>query len=643
MKRYFSNVVLLLLLAGLAPPAGATPLLLGEAPVHVLDQGELSLLQDPGRQMTLDDVRSAQALGGFLPLYGNLGLGYIPEAAWLHLDLHVGGASPVRRWLEVLPPYLDNIQIFHLDPTGKLDHRVGGDLLPQSAREEPYRAHLFKLEFTPGRHQIFIRLQTTSTLSAIVKLWEPGAFERRQRIDYFNYGMYFSLIFTVLLFNLVNGLVTRRPIFLVYVGYLALNALQWLAINGFVAEFLFPEQPLLANLTLGLSLTLAAAMAFVFFIMILELRIYHPLIYRIHQLGAGVAVLTAVVTPLGFYQTFAPLLFWIGFAAIILALGPIRRLWSKGDLSYRLLATAYLTYCVLITINILGVMKVLPFSESIIHAGMASNIFHILFLHFAILLNILRAEKAHALALQETAMMHRQLKVEQGFRREQGQLLDMLSHELKNPMATVRLTVDAMPAAQADHQRRGRIERALANMNAIVERCTQANRLEHASLEQHISHCDIESLVREVITTSAPGRVQPGRVQLEAAPRLPTLHSDPMLLSVAIGNLIDNAIKYSPPDSRVSITLAQGPCGPDHETGQGVRLTVRNLIGASGLPDSHRLYDKFYRGEGAMGQSGSGLGLYLAKNIAGQLGGRLSHRINHPHMEFSLWIPVTNT
>ena len=638
--RYFRNVVLFLLLlpAGFASPAGATPLLLGEVPVRVLDRGELGLLQDPGRRMTLDDVRSAQAQGRFRPLDGNLGLGYIPDAAWLHLDLRVDGASPVRRWLEVLPPYLDDIQLFHLDPSGKLDHRVGGDLLPQSAKEEPYRAHLFKLDLVPGQHQIFIRLQTTSTLAAVVKLWQPDAFERQLRSDYFIYGMYFSLIFTVLLFNLFNGLVTRRRIFLVYVGYLALNALQWLAINGFVAEFLFPEQPLLANLTLPLSLTLAAAMAFVFFIMILELRIYHPLIYRINQLGAGVAVLTAVVTPLGFYQTFAPLLFWIGIVAIILAPGPIRRLWSKGELSSRLLATANLIYCVLVSISMLGVMRVLPFSESIIHAGMASNIFHILFLHFAILLNVLQVEKAHALALQETAATHRQLKMEQGFRREQGQLLAMLSHELKNPMATVRLTVDAMPAAQADHQRRGRIERALANMNAIVERCTQADRLEHASLEQHISHCDIESLVREAITTSAPGRVQ-----LEAAPRLPTLHTDPMLLSVAIGNLIDNAIKYSPPDSRVSMTLAHGPSGPDRETGQGVRLTVRNLIGAGGLPDADRLYDKFYRGDGAMGQSGSGLGLYLAKNIAGQLGGRLSHRIDHPHMEFSLWIPVTNT
>lgn len=150
--RVYRNVVLLLLLllAGLASLAGATPLLLSEAPVHVLDRGELSLLQDPGRQMTLDDVRSAQAQGRFRPLDGNLGLGYIPEAAWLHLDLRVDGASPVRRWLEVLPPYLDDIQLFHLDPSGKLDHRVGGDLLPQSAKEEPYRAHLFKLDLAPA-------------------------------------------------------------------------------------------------------------------------------------------------------------------------------------------------------------------------------------------------------------------------------------------------------------------------------------------------------------------------------------------------------------------------------------------------------------------------------------------------------------
>lgn len=637
--RLAANTIflVLILLAWAGSSVVSAPLSLGEEPVRVLDGGELAVLQDPSRAMSLEDVRQAQADGRFRPIDGNLGLGYIPEAAWLHLDLRVSATSPVTRWLEVVPSYLDDIQLFHLDPSGTLDHRVGGDMLPQSVKEVQYRNTLFKLDLQPGEHQLYIRLQTTSTLAAIVKLWQPDAFEQQQRIDYFSYGLYFSLIFTVLLFNLVNGLVTWRPIFFVYVGYLALNSLQWLSINGFVAEFLFAQQPLLANLTLGLSLSLAAAITFVFYIMILELRIYHPFLYRISQAGVGVALLTALATPLGYYQTFAPLLFWIGIAIIALAPGPIQRLWKTGEWWSRLLALAYAIYCLLVCINLLGVMKILPFSERISHAGMASNIFHILFLHFAILLHFRRVEKAHAQALQETALACRELELEKGFRHEQGQLLAMLSHELKNPLATVRMSVDAITAAPGDSQRRGRIERSLTQINTIIERCALADRLEQGALEPHLSRCDIVGMVTEIIETSG----NPQRIQLEASPRLPEIYSDAMLLAVAISNLIDNALKYSPPDSRVSVTITQGTPGADSEALRGIQLTVSNLADPGDLPDPERLFGKFYRGSRAQGQSGSGLGLYLAKGITVKLGGQLSHYGNHPQVEFILWIPET--
>ena len=382
MQRIIHSLLVMLLLVSLVraepPPT---------EPSFTVSQGPIRVLVDPSHQLTLEQVRAAYATGQFRAIPGNLGLGYTPDVVWLHLSIERRAEQSSAGWLEIMPPYLDDVQLFHIRPDGTIDARRGGDRLPQSAKEEDYRGNLFKLALQPGEHELYLRLQTTSTMAAIVKLWQPDRFERHLRLDYFVYGLYFSLILTVLLFNAVNWLVSRRRIFLVYVGYLFLNALQWLGINGFVAEFIFPAQPLLANLTLGMSLSLAGAMAFGFFIMVLELKQYHTVLYRISLSGLVLGIVTALATPLGYYSVFAP---WFLALCIISLCGipwPTRRLWRTGDLWARLLAVAYITYGLLVTINILGVLAVLPFGEGINIAGMTSNIAHILLLHFAILLH----------------------------------------------------------------------------------------------------------------------------------------------------------------------------------------------------------------------------------------------------------------
>ena len=232
-------------------------------PLHIhagsSSETEISFLRDPSKQMTFDQVRSARAAGQFKTLTGNLGLGYTPDVVWLHLPVTLTSVYSTATWLEIMPPYLDDIRLFHVRPGGELDVRRSGDHLPQSLKEEDYRGSVFKLDMPPGRNEIYLRIQTSSTMAAIVTLWEPAAFAHHLRSSYFAFGIYFSLILTVLLFNAANWIVSRRAIFLVYVGYLSLNALQWLAINGFIAEFVFPEQPMQANLTLGMSLSLSGA------------------------------------------------------------------------------------------------------------------------------------------------------------------------------------------------------------------------------------------------------------------------------------------------------------------------------------------------------------------------------------------------
>lgn len=595
--------------------------------------------------MSLDDAKQAFAQGHFKPLVGNLGLGYVPNAVWLHLSVRQD--QPATRWLEVMPPYLDDIRLFHVTPDGQISERRAGDSVPQSAKEEPYRGHLFKLDLLPGQHDVFVRLQTTSTMAAIVKLWQPRAFEQHIRYSYFGFGLYFSLILTVLLFNAANWLVSRRVIFPVYVGYLLIISLQWLATNGFVSEFLLPERPDLANLALGLSMSLGAAMAWLFFMMILELKRYHPYLYRFSQFGIAVSLATFVATLTGHYQVFAPVLLLTGTVSLLTVPWPIWRLWKTGEIWARMLALAYFVYASLVLFNVLSTLAILPFNEWNIRAGMVSNIVHILFLHFAIMLHYRRVEADHAVAVEKSALAEKQLHIEQAYRSEQDKLLRMMSHEIRTPIALIDSARQVLEALDEDRpgppeperQRRySTIQRAVSRLGALMDMAL--TREKEISQAWQLVNVPIEpnALTESVVAMLDPAVAR--RVHVVAAPDLPTLHGDERLLRIALLNLLENAGKYAPGHTPIHVTLSMQA----HETAPGVRWYIEDH--GPGVPPgmAERIFEKYTRLGESSGTAGLGLGLYLVRHVLELHGGSVHADINRRDgAGFVAWVPTLPT
>lgn len=624
-----------------------SPLLRAEeaAPVIAFDQGQITVLRDKSKQLTLDQARAAYAGGQFKPLAGNLGLGYIPDGVWLRLS--IAQDHPAARWLEVMPPYLDNIQLFQIRPDGQIDERRAGDRMLQSAKEEPYRGHLFKLDFQPGDHEIFIRLQTTSTMAAIVKLWQPRAFEQHLRYTYFGYGLYFSLILTVLLFNAANWLVSRRVIFVVYIGYLLVISLQWLATNGFVSEFLLPERPDLANLTLGLSISLGAAMAWLFFMMILELKRYHLFLYRFSQFGIAVSLATFVATLTGYYQIFAPILLLIGTVSLLTTPWPIWRLWKTGEIWARLLALAYFLYSSLVLINVLGTLAILPFNVWNIRAGMASNIVHILFLHFAILLRYRRIEADHAAEMEKSALAGQRLEHEQVYRGEQDKLLRMMSHEIRTPIALIDSARQVLEALEEDRhgppeperQRRyGMIKRAVARLDALTDMALTREKDIPQAWQLTKVPVKLLALTESVVDMLDPALA--ARVQVSADDGLHALQGDDRLLRITLLNLLENAGKYAPGESPIKVTLK--PCG--QETVPGVSWHIEDY--GPGIPAGmeDRIFEKYARLSERSGTAGLGLGLYLVRHILEHHGGRIRVETGRSiGAGFIVWLPALET
>jgi len=117
---------------------------------------------------------------------------------------------------------------------------------------------------------------------------------------------------------------------------------------------------------------------------------------------------------------------------------------------------------------------------------------------------------------------------------------------------------------------------------------------------------------------------------------LSTVVTDTMLLRMIVANLIDNACKYGPEASPV--TLRVTPKLSNNQT--WICLRVENRPGKTGWPDPSQLFKKFYRSPRAQQYTGSGLGLFLSTQLAQQLGGQLRYRPTDTEIGFDLWIPA---
>lgn len=220
------------------------------------------------------------------------------------------------------------------------------------------------------------------------------------------------------------------------------------------------------------------------------------------------------------------------------------------------------------------------------------------------------------------------LTIEAKRRDEQDRFMSMLSHELKTPMSVIRMAlgIEGIPAAIRD-----RIARAVGNMNAVIERCLQADKLRYGHVQPAPSLCRIEDILNDLQAASAaPERLS---IQMED---LPPLDTDVQLLRIILGNLIDNAIKYGVAGGAVSIRGVLAP----HKKRHGIRIDIANRPGHAGMPDPRQVFGKYYRAPGAHGKTGSGLGLHISSGFAEKLGGWLRYRPTADEVRFELWLPL---
>lgn len=228
-------------------------------------------------------------------------------------------------------------------------------------------------------------------------------------------------------------------------------------------------------------------------------------------------------------------------------------------------------------------------------------------------------EKQRLLELAEI-----EVSKERAQRKEQANFLKMLAHEMKTPLSVVRMAVGSKALPANTHEV---VERAVTDMDGIIERLLQVERLEDESIDIQHQSIDLLEMVKGLSLSLPEGN----RIHLLMQDRV-SIESDPQLVRIILSNLLENALKYSSQDSRVKISL--------RSDGSQVFIEVENTVGSAGVPDSGQVFKKYYRSALAHQRTGSGLGLYLVKYLVTLLRGRIEYLPGEKSVRFMVYLPT---
>jgi two-component system sensor histidine kinase MprB len=190
----------------------------------------------------------------------------------------------------------------------------------------------------------------------------------------------------------------------------------------------------------------------------------------------------------------------------------------------------------------------------------------------------------------------------------QRQLVADASHELRTPLTTARTSLETLERhPELDEEERlllvQRAGRELREMTELIDELVELARGDASPPE--LEPVRLDRLVGEVVDVAARRSGREFRLDLQPT----TVFGARTELLRAINNLLDNAVKWSPPGSAIDVTVSSG------------EVTVRDRGPGIAAEDAPHVFDRFYRAAAARTKPGSGLGLAIVKQVAEAHGG----------------------
>ena len=255
------------------------------------------------------------------------------------------------------------------------------------------------------------------------------------------------------------------------------------------------------------------------------------------------------------------------------------------------------------------------------------------------LLRTFASQGALALERARLAQTETRAQVLEESDRLKSALLSSVSHELRTPLATIKAAVTGLLSREVAWESQARedllavIEEEVDHLNRLVGNLLDMSRIEAGALKPQRQWNVLAEIVGGTIERMRRA-AERHRLDLDVSEDLPLVPVDPMQMAQVLSNLIDNSLKYAPPDTTVQVSARP----QDDQT-----LLVRVTNQGPPVPEEHldRIFDKFYRVTAADRVTGTGLGLSICKGIVEAHGGRIWAENLPGGFAFNFTLPLT--
>ena len=618
----------------------------------------LDVFFDASGQLDASDIEEHS----WQPLKGMLTGGFKQGAHWLRIRV-AAHAEPLV--LRVRPTFVDSVEIFALNPgldaarTGAPNAeladgrtmtltplaRLGDQHLNTQSFSTVKLNGLFEIPPSDKAQTFYLRLTSVSSHLLFLEaqtLSDASAFEQNQHLVL---GLYLGFLLTFAIWALAQ----------LYLGYdrvIAAFLVKQIADLAYVSGFTGLMGMLLSRAGLGhwadlaFSLSILVVVAAGSFFHASLLGEFRPYKWAIRILWSGVFVLPLglVLYAVGELQlalitnTVIANLFPLVSLVCALSAGAYRTN-KKSELppsisKFQLVLT-YTIFAVSLQVATLPALGLWAGQELALNAFLVHGFITSLFLLALLMTRAKQHERNRLEARSQMSLMEQEVRLLSEKRQEQGRFMAMLVHELKTPLSVIRMVLGGVGIESSLRRAAGR---AVLSMSDVIERCRQAEMVQDLDLKMSkFDPIELRDLSLELIEE----REMASRVRLEIAHPLTITH-DRTLVKVILSNLLDNANRYSPAGSLITLRI-EAKVQQDLE---GVALEVSNLPNPGAVPDADRVFNKYYRHALSQRDTGSGLGLFLVRELTERLGGWVRYnppRHDRPTLSFSVWLPLALT
>lgn len=566
----------------------------------------------------------------YKPFANVLNREFSPTVRWLRLLVAAPQQGSENIVLRVGPHFIGDIQLFEYQQ-GAWTSRSAGDRFPVNQNACADNTYCFPVTIHAGVDNYFyLRIDTINGFFLITRAMTPEALSSlivdQQRV----FGIEFGVLLGICLWAFFVYIRTRHRLAGIFFISELVTLLFSLSSSGLLAELYFEDHVWMDNLSFN-TLYVLRLMSSLFVVQEFLTHYGAPKWYKHYTKGAlGILFLQLFALKLG-HVTLAAL----NFNFLLVTLMPLTMLlalpWchQMPTTHKRMIALGAFILGGMIWIDILPVLGwVRP--DIVTVPGNWGGVIVAIALSVMVNSDITHRRIIYDREMQELQYLRAKNLVESEQIKERTMLIDMLTHELKNPLATMRMAAGSLrrslgilttEQATDSTDRIDSMVQAINNMNTVIERCVQVDQLDQKGFFPKFEDIDI-CLVVQVVLDS-----QPEAQRLEFRPSSSPLmfRTDPNLFAIILSNLLDNAVKYSEPESRIVLEIER--MGALDVFAASLKMRVSNTVRQEGVPDSVSLFSRYYRGPYAHEKSGTGLGLYLVKSLCEILGGSI--RFDH--------------